>query len=170
MIFRVLLISFLSISSAWAAIDTFTFSEPNKRELFQELAEELRCPKCQNQNLSDSNSPIAADMRREIYRMVEEGQSGEQVTNFMVERYGDFVRYRPKNDESTWLLWYGPIGLIGLGLVVVIIIAGRKKKTVSEAQPTTQESTANVTDMEKSTTDKEKLEKLLANFDDKESG
>lgn len=169
MILRFVLISFLSISSAWAAIDTFTFSEQGNRELFQELAEELRCPKCQNQNLSDSNSPIAADMRREIYRMVEEGQSGEQVTDFMVARYGDFVRYRPKNDESTWLLWYGPIGLISLGLIVVVFIASRRKTTVVDVAVTTQDTVTGVTETGKATKDKERLKKILANYEDKES-
>jgi cytochrome c-type biogenesis protein CcmH len=67
-------------------------------------------------------------MRREIHRMVEEGQSNQQVVDFMVARYGDFVRYRPKVDSSTALLWYGPIALLAFGALVIVMIA-RKRKT-----------------------------------------
>ncbi len=121
---------------AQAAIDTYDFSDDQNRQLFRSLTEELRCPKCQNQNLADSNSPIASDMRREIHRLVEEGQSGEQVTEFMVARYGDFVRYRPKRDSSTALLWYGPIVLLILGVLVVVSISLRGRSR--GAKPTTR--------------------------------
>ncbi len=115
------------LPGAYAAIDTWDFSDDGNREQFRVLTEELRCPKCQNQNLSDSNSPIASDMRREIHRMVEDGQSNQQVVDFMVARYGDFVRYRPKRDSSTALLWYGPIALLAFGILIVVLIARRRK-------------------------------------------
>ncbi|MEH6625224.1 MAG: cytochrome c-type biogenesis protein [Motiliproteus sp.] len=117
-------------STTYAAIDTYKFANPENREQFKVLTEELRCPKCQNQNLADSNSPIAFDMRREIHRMVEEGQSSQQVVDFMVARYGDFVRYRPKRDSSTAILWYGPIVLLVFGLTVVVLISRRRKAVV----------------------------------------
>lgn len=117
-----------------AAIDTYEFQNADNRERFHTLTEELRCPKCQNQNLADSNSPIAMDMRREIHRMVEEGQSDQDVVQFMVDRYGDFVNYRPRQDSSTAVLWYGPIALLVVGLVVVVIISRRRGQTKS-AEP-----------------------------------
>ncbi|MCW8884079.1 MAG: cytochrome c-type biogenesis protein CcmH [Motiliproteus sp.] len=116
-----------------AAIDTYLFTDDENRGQFKLLTEELRCPKCQNQNLSDSNSPIASDMRREIHRMVEEGQSNQQVVDFMVARYGDFVRYRPKRDSTTALLWYGPIALLAFGALVVFVVA--KKRKTKEHKP-----------------------------------
>lgn len=124
------------VLSANAAIDAYQFDDAAQEERFRQLINELRCPKCQNQNLADSNSPIASDMRREIHRLVEEGQSGEQVTEFMVARYGDFVRYRPKRDSSTALLWYGPIVLLILGVLVVVSISLRGRSR--GAKPTTR--------------------------------
>jgi cytochrome c-type biogenesis protein CcmH len=116
-----------------ASIDTFEFEDGGSRQRFKQLSEELRCPKCQNQNLADSNSPIAADMRREIHRMVGEGQTNDQVVDFMVARYGDFVMYRPRRDSSTLILWYGPIGLLLLGALVVVMLSRRKARSGQKA-------------------------------------
>ncbi|SIS47172.1 cytochrome c-type biogenesis protein [Neptunomonas antarctica] len=112
-----------------AAIDAYEFKDDANRERFQQLTTELRCPKCQNQNLADSNSPIATDLRREVYRMVEAGQQDEEITDFMVSRYGEFVLYRPKVNESTWILWYGPFVLLAVGAVVILLITRKRKRT-----------------------------------------
>lgn len=80
---------------AQAAIDTYEFSDESDRQRFRELTSELRCPKCQNQNIADSDAPIAMDLRREIFRMLESGQDDEQIVEHLVARYGDFVRYKP---------------------------------------------------------------------------
>jgi cytochrome c-type biogenesis protein CcmH len=80
---------------AQAAIDTYEFAKEGDRERFRELTKELRCPKCQNQDIADSNAPIAADLRKEIFRMLGEGKDNQQIIDFMVDRYGDFVRYKP---------------------------------------------------------------------------
>jgi cytochrome c-type biogenesis protein CcmH len=79
---------------------------------FRELTKELRCPKCQNQDIADSNAPIAADLRKEIFRMLGEGKDNQQIIDFMVDRYGDFVRYKPALNAKTALLWFGPAGLL----------------------------------------------------------
>ena len=79
---------------AWSVIETYQFEDEQLRERYQRFTHELRCPKCQNQNLSGSNSPIAKDLRRELYRLLLEGQSDQQITEFMVARYGEFVLYR----------------------------------------------------------------------------
>ncbi|WP_421681598.1 cytochrome c-type biogenesis protein CcmH [Stutzerimonas urumqiensis] len=113
---------------ASAAIDTYTFDSEAERERYRSLTEELRCPKCQNQNIADSNSPIAMDLRDEIYRMLQEGRSNEQIVDYLVARYGDFVRYRPPLNPTTFLLWYGPFGLLAIGLVVVVFIVTKRRR------------------------------------------
>ena len=116
------------IDVARAAIDTYEFKDEVERERFRSLTEELRCPKCQNQNIADSNAPIATDLRREIYRMLDEGRSDKEIVDFLVMRYGDFVMYKPPLDSRTWLLWYGPFGLLGLGAVVLCVLVLRRRK------------------------------------------
>lgn len=116
-----------------AAIDTYEFHDDEAREQFQQLTQELRCPKCQNQNLADSNSPIASDLRREVYRMVESGDSNDQIVDFMVARYGEFVLYRPKVNEATYVLWYGPFVLLAIGMVVVVLLARARRSKETNA-------------------------------------
>ncbi len=115
------------LASAHAAIDTFEFASEAERQRYRNLIEELRCPKCQNQNIADSDAPIAMDLRGEIYRMLEEGKSNEEIIDFLVSRYGDFVLYKPPLTSRTLLLWYGPAGLllIGFGVLGVIVLRRR---------------------------------------------
>jgi cytochrome c-type biogenesis protein CcmH len=112
---------------AHAAIDTYEFAKEGDRERFRELTKELRCPKCQNQDIADSNAPIAADLRKEIFRMLEEGKDNQQIIDFMVDRYGDFVRYKPALTGKTALLWFGPAGLLLVGVVVMAVIVRRRR-------------------------------------------
>ena len=125
-----LLLSALSL----AAIDTYEFKNPADEQRFHDLTAELRCPKCQNQNIADSDSPIAKDLRREVYRMVDSGAQDTEVIDFMVTRYGDFVLYRPKINSQTWFLWYGPYLLLGVGLLVILLIVYLRKAN-RRAQP-----------------------------------
>lgn len=112
---------------AHAAIDTYQFASDAERERFRELTKELRCPKCQNQDIADSNAPIAADLRKEIFRMLGEGKDNQQIIDFMVDRYGDFVRYKPALTGKTALLWFGPAGLLLAGVVVMVVIIRRRR-------------------------------------------
>ncbi|WP_312597316.1 cytochrome c-type biogenesis protein [Stutzerimonas nitrititolerans] len=130
-------------SSVLAAIDTYEFRDEAERERYRTLTEELRCPKCQNQNIADSNAPIAMDLRREIFRMLEEGQNNDQIVDFLVDRYGDFVRYNPPVNAKTLVLWYGPVALLVLGFGVLASILVRRRRangpdkdthTLSEAE------------------------------------
>ncbi len=101
-----------------------------RAQLFRKLAEELRCPKCQNQNLADSNAMIASDLRRELYSQVKAGKQGEDIVEFMVNRYGEFVLYNPKMNAQTFFLWYGPIILLGLAILTfAFVLFVRRKKT-----------------------------------------
>ncbi len=117
---------------AFAAIDTYEFKDEASRVRFQQLTDELRCPKCQNQNLADSNSPIAKDLRTEIHRMLGEDQSDDEIIDFMVARYGEFVLYKPRKTASTWVLWYGPFVLLAFGALVIVLISRRKRKPQAE--------------------------------------
>lgn len=120
------------ISSAYAVIETYEFNRPGDRERYTDFIEELRCPKCQNQNLAGSNSPIAADLRRELHRMINEGKSDTQIIDFMVARYGDFILYRPPLDKNTVVLWTAPIFLLVIGLLLVAFFVRKVKSDVAK--------------------------------------
>jgi len=111
-------------------VETFEFQDDVTKVRFQALSKELRCPKCQNQNLADSNSPIAADLRHELYELLQQGKADSEVVDFMVDRYGEFVLYRPRVSSITYILWFGPALLIFIGVLVVIVIL--RKKSVSK--------------------------------------
>lgn len=112
---------------AGAVIETYEFSSPDLEARYHALSQELRCPKCQNQNIADSNAPISRDLRALLHRKLEEGASDEQILAFMVDRYGEFVRYRPAVDRNTAVLWYAPFVLIGIGAIGLMgHLRGRK--------------------------------------------
>ncbi len=120
--------------SALAAIDAYEFDNEVDRLRYQSFIEEMRCPKCQNQNLAGSDSPIAFDLRRELYLMLQEGKSDKEIVDFMVARYGDYVLYRPQVKSNTLLLWGLPAGLLLLGFIVVVLtLKNRASKTGAEA-------------------------------------
>ena len=93
----------------YAQVDTFEFDNDEQQGRFRQLSNELRCPMCQNTNLSGSTGGVAEDLRREIHRMILEGMSNEEIEQFMFERYGDFIFYRPRLRAETILLWFGPL-------------------------------------------------------------
>lgn len=119
-----------------AAIDTYEFQNDGERQRFRELTKELRCPKCQNQDIADSNAPIATDLRREIFRMLGEGKDNQQIIDFMVDRYGEFVRYKPALTTKTAILWFGPLGLLVGGLAVIGVIVVRRRSQRAETAVT----------------------------------
>jgi cytochrome c-type biogenesis protein CcmH len=119
------------IGIAHAAIDTYEFANEAERVRFRTLTQELRCPKCQNQDIADSNAPIAADLRREIFRMLGEGKDDQQIIGYMVDRYGDFVRYKPALTTRTALLWFGPWVLLLGGVVIILLIVRRRRRALA---------------------------------------
>ncbi|WP_246037019.1 cytochrome c-type biogenesis protein [Thalassotalea litorea] len=127
---------FMAFSINAAPVDTYEFPDPVTKKRFQQLVYELRCPKCQNQNLADSNSMIAVDLRKQVYDMLIDGRSDMEIVNFMVERYGDYVLYRPKVSAATYLLWFGPIGFIVIGGIVIALFVRQSKE---QSQPLSDE-------------------------------
>lgn len=114
--------------AAQAVIETYQFDSPELRDRYHVFVKELRCPKCQNQNLEDSNAGVAADLRREVHRLLHEGYSDEQIYDFMVARYGEFVLYRPKASGITLYLWLAPVVLLILAIAVVVLVVKRSRQ------------------------------------------
>ena len=98
---------------------------------YQALVFELRCPHCQNQNLADSDSQIAKDLRAEVVRLIKEGEKDDEIKDFMVARYGDFVLYRPPMQRNTLILWWAPFILLLIGALVFILIVYRRGKQLT---------------------------------------
>ncbi|XQW84439.1 cytochrome c-type biogenesis protein [Thalassotalea piscium] len=112
--------------------DTYSFDDELTQTRYDALVKELRCPKCQNQNLADSNAPIAADLRREVYELLKQNKSDGEIVDFMVKRYGEFVLYRPKVSSLTYILWFGPAILLFIGVIIVVFIL---KSSSNKKQP-----------------------------------
>lgn len=127
-----LVMASLAVQTAGATVfDPSNFSNPEEAARYKVLTEELRCLVCQNQSLADSNAELAADLRQQIHTMITSGASNQDILDFMVARYGDFVLYRPPLRSSTFFLWAGPFILALVGLtVLVIIIRGRNQTRV----------------------------------------
>lgn len=105
------------------AIEPLPFKDHAEELRFQHLTTQLRCPMCQNETLADSNAPIAHDLRKQIFQLMQHGSSDTEIKQYLVARYSNFVLYDPPVAPYTWLLWFGPllILLVGAGVVVVTI-------------------------------------------------
>ena len=122
--------SFLSgLLGVWvigvSTIDAFEFENEVERLRYSGLIAEFRCPKCLNTNLSGSDAPVARDLRRTVYRLVDEGMTDDQVRRYLQARYGDFVLYDPPVRANTWILWFGPPLLLLAGILVLRRIGSR---------------------------------------------
>lgn len=116
------------------------FASAEHESRYKRLNAELRCLVCQNQNIADSDAPLAQDLRREVFRMLSEGHSDAQIVDFMVQRYGDFVLYRPPLNALTLALWIGPFVLMVLGLVLLWRVMNRRRAaTLAQAPLSTDE-------------------------------
>jgi cytochrome c-type biogenesis protein CcmH len=121
---------------AQAAIDVYDFEDPTQQERFKTLSNELRCLVCQNQPIADSNAELAQDLRRELYEMIRKGDSDETIVEFMVQRYGDFVLYRPPVNSATAFLWIGPFVMGFLALTVLAWFIRQRTKQKVEGDGT----------------------------------
>ena len=113
-----------------APVVTYEFTSDEQEALFNKLSTELRCLVCQNQAISDSNADLAKDLRDEMYGMLQQGKSEDEIIEFMVTRYGDFVLYNPPLKPMTWLLWFGPAFALIAGFFIVIRILRKQKQAV----------------------------------------
>ncbi len=121
------------VLSAQAAIVAFKFTDPAKEARFRKFGEELRCLVCQNESLADSNAELALDLRRVLYKMIQNNASDEEIVSFMVDRYGDFVLYKPPVKPTTWLLWFGPFALVVFGLIILLRVILNTRKQVDSS-------------------------------------
>jgi cytochrome c-type biogenesis protein CcmH len=131
MLLLILALAGMRVFAADPAI--FEFDNPAQEDRFQQLAEELRCLVCQNQSLADSHADLAGDMRREIYQKMQKGATNKEIIDFLVQRYGDFVLFRPPMQTNTYLLWFGPALLFLLGFGVLIVVMRRRHQTLTPA-------------------------------------
>lgn len=129
---------FYFTSAGWARADVLKFDNVEQEQRYHALIKELRCLVCQNQNLADSNADLAKDLRDKTYEMIVAGSSDREIIDYMVNRYGDFVLYRPPVKMSTVLLWVGPFIILLIGLFVITrVIRNRQTQaaaTLSERQ------------------------------------
>lgn len=125
---RILLavITLVLVVPAWAG-DPLIFTDAEREVRYQQLTVQLRCLVCQNQNLADSDAPLAQDLRQEIYNMMQAGRTDDEIKQFLTERYGDFVLYMPPVKSNTLLLWLMPAILLSGGALVVLIVVRRRK-------------------------------------------
>ena len=121
---------------AWAVDAQEEFDDPVLNERYRALIREIRCPKCLNENIAESKAPVAAELRREVRRLVGEGASDDEVKTFLSARYGEFVLYRPRMTPTTFAVWAAPFVLLALGaLVFWRVVAARGSQPLDEELP-----------------------------------
>ncbi|MFK5951122.1 MAG: cytochrome c-type biogenesis protein CcmH [Methylococcales bacterium] len=128
---KFLILIFIS-SNSFAAIEYHKFVQPEQEATYKLLTKELRCLVCQNQTIADSNADLAKDLRRQVYEMLQQGKSKDQIIEFMTQRYGDFVLYNPPFKAKTGLLWIGPFAFLLIGLIMLIWVSRRRKNQHNE--------------------------------------
>ena len=129
MMMRSLLIVILLFTSAQASarISAYEFDNAQQESIYNELVDELRCLVCQNQTIADSNAELAQDMKRKTHELVMQGKTKKEISDFMVQRYGNFVQYKPPVEPTTYLLWAGPFIILFIGLFFLIKIIRNRK-------------------------------------------
>jgi cytochrome c-type biogenesis protein CcmH len=148
-------LSLLLANMAVASTAVVEFSDESLRIRYQQLVQELRCPKCQNQNLADSNSPISEDLRAQVHRLLEQGMTDREIKDYLKSRYSEFILYRPEVNQNTWLLWAAPVLFLLFGLWVLYkMYFNRPSSDISVTQ-----------NDQLSSVDQQRLDRLLRNKD-----
>ena len=124
----ILLLLFTVLGTAYAGVEVHKFEQPEQEQQYNRLIAELRCLVCQNQNLADSNAELAQDLRQEVYEMIQNGASDQEIINFMVTRYGDFVLYRPPFKSTTAFLWIGPFIILIVSFVILLLFIRKRRQ------------------------------------------
>nr|WP_134017602.1 cytochrome c-type biogenesis protein [Halomonas xianhensis] len=128
-----LALSMLVAGAVTAAIEVRQFDDPVLQQRYDSLAASLRCPKCANQAIGDSDSPIAGDMRERVALLLEEGRSDREIQDYMIDRFGEYVLYNPRLTDRTWLLWGLPAVLVVLGAAVIALIVRARRNASNRA-------------------------------------
>ncbi len=129
------LLLWLAATTALATnIEVYDFDSPQQERTYKELTSELRCLVCQNQDIADSNAELAQDMRHKVFRMLKEGKTKQEIIDFMVQRYGDFVRYKPPFKGKTLVLWIGPFVIFVLAVALMLRAIARARQRDERAE------------------------------------
>lgn len=142
-----LLCLLLLSASASAVIETYEFSDPELEQRYRQLSTELRCPKCQNQNIADSNAPISQDLRKLLHQQLEAGADDEEILDYMVARYGEFVRYRPRFSGATAVLWLAPVLLLLVGVAAAVLTLRSRRSQRLAAGPLNRDDEQRLQDL-----------------------
>ena len=134
-------------SVAFSAIDALNFTSPQQESDYHQLTQSLRCPQCQNNNIADSNATIAVDMRGKVFELLQEGKSKNDVVDYMVARYGNFVTYDPPMTASTLVLWIAPLLLVLLGVVFLLRRKPKAQSAVKSQDVLTDEDNARLAEL-----------------------
>lgn len=138
---RLVLILPLLLASALAGanVEVREFRNAGEEARYQALVAELRCPKCQNTNLAGSDAELATDLKDRVYAMLREGRSDDEIRRFLVDRYGDFITYKPPMRAGTLVLWWGPLVLL---LIVAAALVARARRSTPRNRPLSPEENA----------------------------
>lgn len=131
LLFALLLCMLLPLANAGEAVPTA--EDPVLEKRVMALSHNLRCLVCQNQTIADSNAELAIDLRNQVREKLRQGESEQEILNYMVNRYGDFVLFKPMVKSTTWLLWFGPLLLVVLGIGVLIVMLRQRRKLLQQA-------------------------------------
>jgi cytochrome c-type biogenesis protein CcmH len=139
----------LVFSSSAFSVDVYQLADPDKQKTYESLTSQLRCLVCQNQTIADSHAELAGDLRRQVYEMLQQGKSEQEIVQFMTDRYGDFVLYNPPFKAKTGLLWLGPAAFLAVGLLAVfMIIRSKSRQGIQPLEPSQQEKIRRLLDSE----------------------
>ena len=141
------LTALLFSSVAFSAIDALNFTSPQQESDYHQLTQSLRCPQCQNNNIADSNATIAVDMRGKVFELLQEVKSKNDVVDYMVARYGNFVTYDPPMTASTLVLWIAPLLLVLLGVVFLLKRKPKAQSAVKSQDVLTDEDNARLAEL-----------------------
>ena len=141
------LTALLFSSMAFSSIDALNFTSPQQESDYHQLTQSLRCPQCQNNNIADSNATIAVDMRGKVFELLQEGKSRNDVVDYMVARYGNFVTYDPPMTVSTLVLWIAPLLLVLLGVVFLLRRKPKAQSAVKSQDILTDEDNARLAEL-----------------------